>query len=107
MAFSHAGNGAVIAKLVMHPLGLSQGMPDNGLPSLIPKYCQFGNDMSIMVHANHWPLGKDHRFPAISSKALQLFQYGIQHYCVSLPPSLPISPPSLMLLLEVYTCKHV
>jgi hypothetical protein len=95
LAFAVGGNPRVLSRGVMHPLFISRGIIDQGMPTFKQIYGQ-----SVTVSAsdplffkeNQWPLAKDMKYPAIASKRGQILTYGEPHYLVSTLISFPLSP---------------
>ena len=88
LCFCHTGSTAVFATSLMHRLGLSLGAITDGFPMLHQIFEQ-PSILSAMNHNFHvdarlWPLYNG--YPAIASKAAQIFAYSLSHFMVSLSP---------------------
>ena len=85
LCFCHTGSTAVFATSLMHKLGLSLGAITDGFPMLH----QIFEQPSILSAMNHnfcvdarlWPLHNG--YPAIASKAAQIYSYSLSHFMVS------------------------
>jgi len=86
VAFAFGGNPKVLAKGVMDPLWLSQGIIENGMPTL-RKISDSTSNLTmtspITIRARMWPMVRDGKYPAIASKFSQTLHYGLMHYLVS------------------------
>jgi hypothetical protein len=91
LAFAVGGNPRVLSRDVMHPLFISRGIIDQGMPTIKQIYGRSVVSASDLLcfKENQWPLAKDVKYPAISSKRGQILTYGEPHYLVSTPISLP------------------
>lgn len=90
LCYCHTGNTAVLAKSLMHPLGLSKAALKDGFPMLLPLFEQptirDAMKHGFVIDPRRWPLKNG--YPAIASKKAQVLTYSMQHFLVSL--SIPL-----------------
>lgn len=83
LAYAHTGNAKVLSTSLMHPLWLSRGIIDQGMPSLSSILSPVLQSTNVpVIDTSMWPDGGGGRFPAIASKRAQILTYGEAHYAV-------------------------
>jgi hypothetical protein len=88
LCYCHTGNAAVLATSLMHPLGLSRGILEDGSPMLLRTIFERPtihnaslNGFKVIIA--QWPI-KDN-YPAMASKRAQVLTYSATHFHVSNP----------------------
>jgi hypothetical protein len=86
LAFAYAGNARVLSRGLMQPMWLSQSLIDVGSPCIAAMYlCEAApSKRSIQILTHLWPCDRKSQYPQQASKASQIFNYGQEHYSVSL-----------------------
>jgi hypothetical protein len=88
-AFTFTGNAKVISKSLMRPLWMSQSLLELGAPTLNPRVLREGDFLAtkeVAIREERWPLDKGRLYPTIASKYSHIFNYGMDHYAVSVIP---------------------
>jgi hypothetical protein len=84
--FCHTGNTAVLATGLMRPLGLSRGAIIDGFPMLVKLFARptivSAVNGGLEIDARNWPFKNG--YPAIASKASQIYSYSLRHFMVRL-----------------------
>ena len=83
----HTGNAAVITTSVMNPLWVGNAIIRDGLPCFNPNIVTLRHRGPVEIVAEKWPYDLDRQQPKTSSKAAQIFAYGLPHFSVSAPNS--------------------
>ena len=84
LCFCHTGNTSVLAATLMHPLGLSKGIIEDGFPVLLRLFEKptilSATKHGFKIDPQKWPL-KD-QYPAVASKRAQILTYSVAHFMV-------------------------
>lgn len=80
--YMHTGNAAVIVKSVMNPLWIGNAIVRDGMPCLNTNMVSMMMK-SVSVIAETWPFDHVRHQPKTSSKACQIYSYGLGHFNVS------------------------
>lgn len=103
LAYAHTGNAKVLSTSLMHPLWLSRGIIDQGMPSLSPILSPVLQSTNVpVIDSSIWPDGGGGRFPAIASKRAQILTYGEGHYAVRIYISIII----IIVILLLWASQH-
>lgn len=79
----HTGNAAVIVTYVMNPLWIGNAVVRDGMPCFNMNMVSL-TQKSVSVIPETWPYDCVRHQPKTSSKAAQIFSYGLGHFNVSL-----------------------
>ena len=85
LCYCHTGNTAVLSTSLMHPLGLSRGVLQDGFPILLRGFEQpsifLAKEHGFRISPAAWPLKNG--YPAVASKRAQILTYSESHFLVS------------------------
>lgn len=83
---AHTGNVRVIATSLMNPLLVGRSLLDHGTPTFSQSVIMGHTAKdSVFITEAEWPCHSSSKLPLTSSKRSQIFNYGINHWEVSLP----------------------
>ncbi|KAF8666943.1 hypothetical protein AX14_006410 [Amanita brunnescens Koide BX004] len=81
--YMHTGNAAVIATSVMNPLWVGNAIVRDGLPCFNTNIVALNHVSPVAIIQEKWPFDTFRHHPKSSSKAAQIFTFGIGHFNVS------------------------
>jgi hypothetical protein len=81
--YMHTGNAAVIATSVMNPLWVGNAIVRDGLPCFNTNIVALNHGSPVAIIREKWPFDMIRHHPKSSSKAAQIFTFGIGHFNVS------------------------